>query len=160
MSACAVIGFDLAALETNFLAPMLSPVLEKRCELSMPVYAQGKLDGLLNSSILAPLTRALYGRRVRFPFAPDFCLSAKMIPELETALQRGAAQSQLLFWPSTEAALRDCGVCQVHVETRHVSPAADGVDLRYRAGPNRRAAVCGDEQLMLPYGSGCGVLSR
>jgi hypothetical protein len=128
VSACAVIGFDLAALQTNFLSPMLAPVLEKRCELSMPLYAQGKFDGLLNSSILAPLTRALYGRRVRFPFAPDFCLSAKMIPELEMALQRSAAQGQLLFWPSTEAALRDCGICQVHVETRHV-PAADGVDL-------------------------------
>ncbi len=128
VSVCAVIGFDLTALQANVLGPMLAPVLEKRCELSMPLYAQGKFDGLLNSSILAPLTRALYGRRVRFPFAPDFCLSSKIIPEFEAALQRGAAQGQTLFCPSTEAALRDSGICQVHVETRHV-PAADGVDL-------------------------------
>src|SRR6202040_2438510 len=116
VSACAVIGLDLAALHTNFLGPMMAPVLEKRCELAMPLYALGKFDGLLNSSILAPLTRALYGRRVRFPLAPDFCLSAKMIPELEVALQRTAAQGQTLFWPSTEAAIRDCGTCQVHVD--------------------------------------------
>ena len=128
VSACAVIGFDLAALETNFLGPMLAPVLEKRCELAMPLYAMGKFDGLLNSSILAPLTRALYGKRVRFPLAPDFCISAKMLPELEVALQRTTAQGQDLFWPATEAAMRDCGICQVHVDTRHV-PAADGVDL-------------------------------
>jgi glucosylglycerate synthase len=127
VSACAVIGFDLAALETNFLGPMLTPVLEKRCELAMPLYAQGKFDGLLNSSILAPLTRALYGRRVRFPLAPDFCFSAKMIPELEVALQRTTALGQTLFWPATEAAVRDCGICQVHVDTRHAI-AAD-VDL-------------------------------
>jgi glucosylglycerate synthase len=128
VSACAVIGFDLAALETNFLAPMLAPVLAKRCELAMPLYAMGKFDGLLNSSIMYPLTRALYGKRVRFPLAPDFCLSGKMIPELEVALQRTTAQGQLLFWPATEAALRDCPICQVHVETRHVPPS-DGVDL-------------------------------
>ena len=128
VSACAVIGFDLAALETNFLGPMLAPVLEKRCELAMPLYAMGKFDGLLNSSILAPLTRALYGKRVRFPLAPDFCISGKMLPELEVALQRTTAQGQDLFWPATEAAMRDCGICQVHVDTRHV-PAADGVDL-------------------------------
>ena len=128
VSACAVIGVDLAALHTNFLAPMMAPVLEKRCELAMPLYALGKFDGLLNSSILAPLTRALYGRRVRFPLAPDFCLSGKMIPDLEVALQRTTAQGQSLFWPATEAAIRECGICQVHVDTRHVPPA-DGIDL-------------------------------
>ena len=95
VSACAVIGFDLAALESNFLGPMMAPVLEKRCELAMPLYAMGKFDGLLNSSILAPLTRALYGKRVRFPLAPDFCISAKMLPELEVALQRTTAQGQI-----------------------------------------------------------------
>jgi glucosylglycerate synthase len=128
VSTCAVIGFDLAALQTNFLAPMLTPVLENRCEIAMPLYALGKFDGLLNSSILAPLTRALYGKRVRFPLAPDFCISARMIPELEIALQRTTAQGQNLFWPATEAALRDCGICQVHVDTRHVT-TAEGVDL-------------------------------
>jgi glucosylglycerate synthase len=128
VSACAVIGFDLAALETNFLGPMLAPLLEKRCELAMPLYPLGKFDGLLNSSILAPLTRALYGKRVRFPLASDFCISGNMLPELELALQRTTAQGQDLFWPAAEAAMRDCGICQVHVDTRH-TPPADGVDL-------------------------------
>jgi glucosylglycerate synthase len=128
VSACAVISFDLAALQTNFLGPMLAPVLEKRCELAMPLYALGKFDGLLNSSILAPLTRALYGKRVRFPLAPDFCLSAKMLPELEVALQRTTAQGQDLFWPASEAAMRDNRVCQVHVDIKHLPPA-EGVDL-------------------------------
>jgi glucosylglycerate synthase len=128
VSACAVIGVDLAALHSNFLASMMAPVLEKRCDLAMPLYALGKFDGLLNSSILAPLTRALYGRRVRFPLASDFCLSGKMIPDLEVALQRTTDQGQSIFWPATEAAIRDCGICQVHVDTRHV-PSAEGIDL-------------------------------
>ena len=128
VSACAVIGSDLAALEGNFLAPMLAPVLESRCQLAMPFYPMGKFDGLLNSSILYPLTRALYGTRVRFPLAPDFCLSANIIPELEIALQRSVAQGQTLFWPATESAMRETAVCQVHVDTHHV-PAAEGIDL-------------------------------
>jgi glucosylglycerate synthase len=128
VSACAVIGFDLAALESNFLVPMMAPVLEQRCELAMPLYASGKFEGLLNSSILAPLSRALYGRRVRFPLAPDFCLSGKMIPELEVTLQRSTAQGQSLFWPATEAAIRDYGICQVHVDTHH-APPTDALDL-------------------------------
>jgi hypothetical protein len=128
VSACAVIGFDLAALQSHFLGPMLAPVLANRCELAMPLYSMGKFDGLLNSSILAPLTRALYGKRVRFPLAPDLCIAGKMIAELEVALQRNTAQGQDLFWPATEAALRDCPMCQVNVDTQHLPPA-DGVDL-------------------------------
>jgi glucosylglycerate synthase len=128
VSACAVISVDLAALHSNFLASMMTPVLEKRCDLAMPLYALGKFDGLLNSSILAPLTRALYGQRVRFPLASDFCLSGKMIPDLEVALQRTADQGQSIFWPATEAAIRECAICQVNVDTRHV-PSAEGVDL-------------------------------
>ncbi len=128
VGACAVIGYDLAALTTNFLSPMVAAVLENRCELAMPLYTQAKFDGLLNTSILAPLTRALYGKRVRFPLAPDFCFTGKMIPELEVALQRTIRQGQTLFWPATEAILRDSAICQVQVDTRHVT-AADGVDL-------------------------------
>jgi glucosylglycerate synthase len=128
VNACAVIGFDLAALESNFLPPMVAPVLEQRCDLAMPLYAMGKFDGLLNSSILAPLTRALYGRRVRYPLAPDFCVSGKTIPDIEMALQRAISQGQPLFWPATEAALRDFKTCQVYVDTHH-APAVDGVDL-------------------------------
>jgi hypothetical protein len=128
VSACAVVGSDLAAMQTDFLAPMLAAVLEKRCELAMPLYALGKFDGLINSSILSPLARALYGKRVRFPLAPDFCMSGKMIPDMEVALQRSTAQGQTLFWPATEAALRECDICQVNVDTRHVT-AAEGVDL-------------------------------
>jgi glucosylglycerate synthase len=128
VSACAVIGPDLAAIETDSLAALVAPVMEKRCELAMPLYAAGKFDGLLNSSILSPLTRALYGRRIRFPLAPDFCLAGNMVPQLEIALQRTTAQGQTLFWPATEAAIRDSVICQIHVGARHL-PAADGVDL-------------------------------
>ena len=155
VSACAVIGLDLAALHTNFLAPMMAPMLEKRCELAMPLYALGKFDGLLNSSILAPLTRALYGRRVRFPLAPDFCLSGNMIPQLEVALQRTTAQGQTLFWPATEAAIRDCGICQVHVDTRHL-PLRRRRRSEHCSGRDRRPFVRGDDDQCPPLAAGSG----
>jgi hypothetical protein len=128
VSACAVIGFDLAALQPGVLTTMLTPVLEKRCDLVMPLYSLGKFDGLLNSSVLAPLTRALYGKRVRFPLASDFAVSGKLVPQMEAAAQKSTTQGQTLFWPATEATLRDGSICQVHVDTRHMT-SAEGVDL-------------------------------
>ena len=128
VSACVVIGYDLAALQADTLTSLLTPILQKRCGLAMPLYALGKFDGLLNSSVLAPLTRALYGKRVRFPLASDFCVSGEMLPQMEAAAHRNTVQGQTLFWPATEAALRDGSICQVHVDTRHVT-AVEGVDL-------------------------------
>jgi glucosylglycerate synthase len=128
VKACAVIGPDLAALAGNSLSALVGPVVESRCELAMPLYPLGKYDQLLNSSILAPLTRALYGKRVRFPLAPDFCISGALLPQLEQGIQRSIVQGQTLFWPATEALLREASICQVRVDTRHL-PSAEGVDL-------------------------------
>jgi glucosylglycerate synthase len=128
VNACIVVAPDLAAFSGNCLGALMAPVLEKRCELAMPLYPMGKFDGLLNSSILAPFTRALYGKRVRFPLATDFCVSNEILPHFEMALQRAASQGQTLFWPATEAIVRDLPLCQVQVDTRHL-PSADGVDL-------------------------------
>ena len=128
VGACAVVAADLAALRAEVLRPMLAPVLEKVYDLAMPVYPVGKFEGLLNSSILAPLTRALYGRRVRFPLAPDFGISSRLLPELEQPTQRITSQGSTLFWPATEAALRNRSICQIYVDVQHTA-AADGVDL-------------------------------
>jgi glucosylglycerate synthase len=128
VKACAVIGPDLAALNSKCLGSLTGPVLDKRCDVAMPLYAMGKFDGLLNSSILAPLTRSLYGKRVRFPLGPDFCVSGNVFPQFETALQRASTQGQTLFWPATEAVIHETSLCQVQVDARHL-PSAEGVDL-------------------------------
>jgi hypothetical protein len=46
---------------------------------------------------------------------------------MEVALQRTIAQGQSTFWPATEAAIRERGICEVHVDTHHAP--AEGVDL-------------------------------
>jgi glucosylglycerate synthase len=128
VGACAVIGPDLAALQADKLRPLLAPVLEGHCDLAMPIYPLGKFEGLLNSAVLAPLTRALYGKRVRFPLAQDIGISARLLPELEEPSQRISSQGNTLFWPATEATLRDRSICQVYLNVHHPA-TADGIDL-------------------------------
>ncbi len=128
VGACAVVASDLAMFKADLLMQLISPVLEGRCDLAMPVYPMGRFEGLLNSSILAPLTRALYGKRVRFPLAPDNAVSARLLPELEQPSQRNLSQTQTLFWPATEAVLHDRKICQVYTDVRHPT-ATEGIDL-------------------------------
>ena len=105
--ACVVVNSDLEALEQGAVERLAAPVLAESAELVMPIYAQNRFEGLLNSGILAPLTRALYGKRVRYPLAQDFAVSASILPTFEHPGKRVVAAGESLFWPATEAAIRE-----------------------------------------------------
>jgi hypothetical protein len=125
--ALVVVNSDLEALEQDAVASLAAPVLSGDCELTMPIYAQSRFEGLLNAGVLSPLTRALYGKRVRYPLAQDFAVSAALLPVFENPSKR-LQGGDTLFWPATEAAIRDRKTCQVYVNVRH-ERIAEGVDL-------------------------------
>lgn len=128
VKAMVVVAPDLALLQTNSLGSLVDPTLEGGCDLAMPVYPAGKFEGLLNSSILSPLPRALYGRRVRFPLAQDFAASARMISESAHPRPHPPPEAQTLYWPATEAVEHGCKICQVPIGIHRVN-AAEGIDL-------------------------------
>jgi hypothetical protein len=125
--ACIILNPDLAAFTPAAMDALARPLLESGCDLTMPLYHAGRFEGLLNQAILAPLTRALYGKRVRFPLAQDFAVSAAFLPGLRQSISTPAA-AQGLLWPATEAVLRDKKVCQVYLPVHH-EYAASGMDL-------------------------------
>jgi hypothetical protein len=125
--ACVILNPDLAAFSPAAVDLLTRPLLESGCDLTMPLYRAGRFDGLLNQAILAPLARALYGKRVRYPLAQDFAVSAAFLPGLRQSISTSVA-AQGLLWPATEAVLRDKVVCQVHLPVHHEYAAA-GMDL-------------------------------
>ncbi len=126
--ACVVLNPDLLALRPHDIAALIAPVLAGECDLAMPLYRLGRFEGLLNRALLAPLTRALYGKRVRFPLAQDFAVSAALLPAMLQQIAKSKAQGQTLLWPATEAAVRETKICQVYLEVHHEF-SAEGVDL-------------------------------
>jgi len=129
--ACIVLGPDLAALHPHPLQLFAYAVLERQCGLVMPLYNAGKHDGLLNSGILAPLGRALYGRRIRYPLAFDFAASGAMcarLARLDSHQNNHLASS--LLWPVTVAATQSAQstIGQVHLDVHHQT-ASTGLDL-------------------------------
>jgi hypothetical protein len=126
-NACVILNPDLAAFTPAAVDALVRPILESESDLAMPLYRAGRFDGLLNQAILAPVTRALYGKRVRYPLAQDFAVSAGFLPGLRQAISAPAA-GQGLLWPATEAVLRERKVCQVYLPVHHEYAAA-GMDL-------------------------------
>src|SRR5271163_2649981 len=82
--ACLILGQDLGALDGATVETLARPILEGQALLSVPIYPTGKYEGLLNSGILYPFIRSLYGRQVRHPFAVEFGISGDMISRLGT----------------------------------------------------------------------------
>ena len=61
---------------------LFQPLLELGFDLVMPRYNRQKNEGLLNRSILSPLSRALYGERLQNPMGPDFGISGRLLQRM------------------------------------------------------------------------------
>ena len=127
---CVLLNPDLAGLNAAVIEQLTFPVIEKQVDVVLPVYPQAKYDGLLNASILAPLTRALYGKRVRFPLGSDLALSSAMAARLaQPAVGKAAhAGASPVGWPASVAAGLDMQVAQVYLGLQHAS-RTDGLEL-------------------------------
>ena len=125
-----MLGPDADALDPAALAPMIHSVLNEGVDLVMPLYTLHVFDGMLNSSIFYPLTRALYGLHVRYPLGADLALSTKFLDRLVSSTGRAAslAREEVLAWPATVASLGNFKLAQAEVGQRRVTQP-EGVDL-------------------------------
>ena len=76
---CAVCDADLENVTGEWIDRLVSPVLDDGIDLVVPCYLRHKFDGMLNSGIVSPFLRALYGRRLRQPVGADLAFSAKLM---------------------------------------------------------------------------------
>ena len=67
--ACIVVGSDPAKLAPEALRRIVQPVVEQNFDLITPVYVRARFEALLQSGVVTPAVRALYGKRIRFPSA-------------------------------------------------------------------------------------------
>lgn len=74
-STCAIFAPDSTSIEPTWVERLLQPVLHDGKDLVLPLYRRHKFDGLLVRNLVYPMTRALYGERVREPYPSDFAFS-------------------------------------------------------------------------------------
>jgi hypothetical protein len=127
---CIVLGSDLAALQAQAIQLFAYAILDRECALAMPVYPVGKYDGLINTGILSPLNRALYGKRIRYPLSFDFAVSGAMCGRLAGMERTNDHSENSLLWPVTVTATHapQATVGQVHIDVHH-QVATGGLEL-------------------------------
>ncbi|MGB0012470.1 MAG: hypothetical protein WBQ03_12745 [Candidatus Sulfotelmatobacter sp.] len=76
--ACVVMSPESPSIDAEWISRLLHPVRYDGFDLVTPTYRRHKFEGLLITNLLYPMTRALYGLRVREPYMQDFGFSGRL----------------------------------------------------------------------------------
>jgi glucosylglycerate synthase len=127
-AACLLLGTECQSLSPGAIRSLAKSALA--CDLSVAHYDLGPREGLVNSAILYPVTRALFATRPRFPLAIDLGLSLRMAARLAAAAQRftAAPLDGSFIWPLSEAASAGFTIAEVDMGPR-ILPQPAGLDL-------------------------------
>ncbi|MBB5341698.1 hypothetical protein [Tunturiibacter gelidoferens] len=124
-TSCLLLGAECQSLHPETIRALAQSTLTS--DLSVAHYELGPREGLVNSAMLYPVTRALFGTRPRYPLAIDLGLSLRMAGRLAATAQRftATAQDDSLLWPLAEAANANFTVAEVEVTPRAIPQPAN-----------------------------------
>ena len=129
--ACAVVDSDLRSITPEWIELLARPVLEEGYDYVAPYYLRHKYDGTITNSIVYPLTRALYGQRIRQPIGGDFGFSGRLAEHyLEKHVwESDVARFGIDIWMTTEAIANGARVCQSFLGAKIHNPKDPTADL-------------------------------
>ena len=123
-AACALLQAAPRPADPGWLRTLLDPLLDGGCDLVAPAYSRGRLEGVMVKGLVYPLTRALFGRRLRQPLGPELALSGRLGEELlhEDGWHAAGGQDADL-WAIALAETPECRLAQVFLGPRPRGPA-------------------------------------
>lgn len=129
--ACAVVDADLRSITPEWVDLLLSPVLREGFDFVAPMYHRHKYDGTITNAIVYPLTRALYGKRVRQPIGGDFGFSGRLAEHYLSGdvWHTDVARFGIDIWMTTTAITGGFKVCQSFLGAKIHDVKDPGVDL-------------------------------
>lgn len=134
---CVLLGTGAESISPGVIRALAESAAS--ADLSVAHYELRPREGLVNSAILYPATRALFSTRPRFPLALDLGISRRMAERLAAVAQRSTSsgQNDAILWPVSEAASNGYSITEVEATPRAIPqpPVADlNTLLAYIAG--------------------------
>jgi glycosyltransferase involved in cell wall biosynthesis len=129
--ACAVVDSDLRSITPEWLELLIGPILNEGYDYTAPLYRRHKYDGTITNSIVYPITRALYGKRVRQPIGGDFGFSGELAAQYlsKDVWDTNVARYGIDIWMTTTALAEGFKVCQAYLGAKIHDPKDPGADL-------------------------------
>src|SRR6184192_505906 len=129
--ACAVVDSDLRSITPEWIARLIGPIVRGEADYVTPLYARHKHDGTITNTIAYPLTRALYGARVRQPIGGEFGFGADLarVYLAEPVWESDVARFGIDIYMTTTALVRGKRVVQAFLGAKIHDPKDPGADL-------------------------------
>jgi glycosyltransferase involved in cell wall biosynthesis len=131
IKACAVVDSDIRSITPEWIDLLLRPVIEMDYDYVAPYYLRHKYDGTITNSIIYPITRALYGKRIRQPIGGDFAFSGNLASFYLTkdVWNTDVAKYGIDIWMTTTAIANNFKVCQSFLGAKIHDPKDPVTDL-------------------------------
>jgi glycosyltransferase involved in cell wall biosynthesis len=139
VQALVVVDSDLRSIGPEWIELLAGPILKGGYDYVAPLYARHKHDGTITNNVTYPLTRALYGLRIRQPIGGDFGVSGDLVRQYVEAdgWTPEVSKFGIDIWMTTLALSGGFAVCQARLGAKVHDPKDPGADL----GPMFRQVV-------------------
>ena len=134
-----VVDSDLRSILPEWIELLAGPILKGGYDYVAPLYTRYKYDGTITNTVTYPLTRALYGRRIRQPIGGDFGVSGDLVRHYlaQDDWATDVSRFGIDIWMTTKALTGGFAVCQARLGAKVHDPKDPGADL----GPMFRQVV-------------------
>ena len=139
VQALVVVDSDLRSIGPEWIELLAGPILKGGYDYVAPLYARHKHDGTITNNVTYPLTRALYGMRIRQPIGGDFGVSGDLVRHYlaSDGWTPEVSKFGIDIWMTTLALSGGFAVCQARLGAKVHDPKDPGADL----GPMFRQVV-------------------
>ena len=139
VQALVVVDSDLRSIVPEWIELLAGPILKGGYDFVAPLYARYKYDGTITNTVTYPLTRALYGHRIRQPIGGDFGVSGDLVRHYlaQEDWTDDVSKFGIDIWMTTTALAGGFAVCQTRLGAKVHDPKDPGADL----GPMFRQVV-------------------
>jgi hypothetical protein len=132
VQALVLVDADLRSIMPEWIELLAGPILKGGFDYVSPLYVRHRFDGTITNQIAYPLTRALYGYRLRQPIGGDFGLSGDLVRRLLAAdgWDDEVSRFGIDIWMTTEALTGGFAISQARLGAKVHDPRDPASDLR------------------------------
>jgi glucosylglycerate synthase len=131
VQALVVVDSDLRSIVPEWIELLAGPILKGGFDFVAPLYSRYKWDGTITNTVTYPVTRALYGLRIRQPIGGDFGVSGDLIEHYldQEDWTPEVSRFGIDIWMTTNAIAGGFAVSQTRLGAKVHDPKDPGADL-------------------------------
>ena len=128
---CAIISPTTGNLTPSWVANLLRPIYRERFDYLAPLYARNKFQGLLARNLLYPMSRAVFGYRIRELYSDEWGFSGRLASQCldQDVWHEEAVQTRPEAWMGVTAISSELKCCQYFLGQKAAPASGTGPDI-------------------------------